>query len=261
MNTNKLLAIGFIMVAVLLFSACAVARGSGRVIIESREVSGFDRVELGGSGDLIITQGETESLTVETDDNMMQYVVTNVRGHTLYLGTNAPQVAIFSPTRLRFTLQVKELSGLVLSGSGSITADTIVTDQFEIEISGSGSARLDQLTTEQLRAEISGSGAARVDDLATAEMIATVSGSGTVQVAGASARSDFTVNGSGGIRADDLQSDRVNINISGSGTATVWAVETLDINVSGSGSVRYYGTPTLNSSTSGSGTVSNLGGK
>lgn len=255
------MAIGFIIVAMVLFNACTIARGSGRVITESRAVSGFERVELGGSGDLIIMQGETESLTVETDDNLMQYVVADVRGSTLYLGTDARQVGIFSPTRIRFTLQVEDLNGLALSGSGSITAEAIATDRFDIEISGSGAAWLEQLTVDQLHVDISGSGTAQVDDLVADEMRARVNGSGNVEVAGDVARTDVTVNGSGGVRAGDLQSDRVDVNISGSGTATVWAVETLDINLSGSGSVRYYGEPLLDSNTSGSGTISSLGGK
>ena len=43
-------------------------RGSGNVVTEEREVSGFERVALSGVGQVIVTQGEEEALTVETDD-------------------------------------------------------------------------------------------------------------------------------------------------------------------------------------------------
>ena len=76
------------------------------MVSESRDVSGFDRVSLSGSGEVIITQSGEESLSVETDDNIMQYVKTEVRGGTLYLDIDAQGVAVLSPTRLTFTLSV-----------------------------------------------------------------------------------------------------------------------------------------------------------
>jgi hypothetical protein len=39
--------------------------GSGKIITEKRVVHNFRQVELSGSGDLTISQGSTESLTVE----------------------------------------------------------------------------------------------------------------------------------------------------------------------------------------------------
>ena len=104
----------------LLASACTldILRGSGDRITESRPVNGIDRVSLAGSGDVILSQGDRESLTVETDDNLMQHIVTKVDGGTLTLGTK-PGVNI-SLTRLRFTLTVQDLDGLNVSGSGKI---------------------------------------------------------------------------------------------------------------------------------------------
>jgi hypothetical protein len=54
-----------ILIPILLMAtACNVVRGSGNVITEPREVSHFNRVSMGGSGELTITQGDEESLTV-----------------------------------------------------------------------------------------------------------------------------------------------------------------------------------------------------
>ena len=82
-----------LMVLMAASLACAVPfvgirtiKGSGNVVTEERDVSGFDRVALSGFGEVIITQGDKESLTVETDDNLMRYIETKVRGGTLELG-------------------------------------------------------------------------------------------------------------------------------------------------------------------------------
>ena len=45
-------------------------RGSGDIVTEVREVSGFSEVHLEGSGDVVVEIGENESLTVEADDNL-----------------------------------------------------------------------------------------------------------------------------------------------------------------------------------------------
>ena len=85
----------------LLLSGCTLAgvRGSGDLVTESRQVSDFDRVALSGSGQVVITQGAEEGLSVEADDNLMQYVRTEVSGRTLELGLDAPGT-IVRPSRL-----------------------------------------------------------------------------------------------------------------------------------------------------------------
>lgn len=241
MNLKNIFRIGLLGIVVLLLGACVVVRGSGSLITESRAVGNFERVDLSGSGKVLITQGEEESLTVETDDNVMRYIRTNVRNRTLHLSTDMRQLSIVSPTRLRFTLQVKDLTGLDLSGSGSIVAERVVADRFDMNLSGSGSMRIDELTADQLNVD--------------------VSGSSNVQVGGETTRANIDISGSGDVAVDNLRSDAVDVQVSGSGTATVWAIETLDLDLSGSGAVSYYGQPSLNSSTSGSGTINNLGSK
>lgn len=70
----------------LLFTACLGKRGSGNLITEEREVSDFDRVELASDGELMLTQGGSESLIIEAEDNVMSYITSEVRGGTLVLG-------------------------------------------------------------------------------------------------------------------------------------------------------------------------------
>ncbi len=60
------------------FSMNAI-NGSGNIITQSIDVSNFDRVSLEGSGDVYIEQGQTESLTIEADDNIQPLLETKVR--------------------------------------------------------------------------------------------------------------------------------------------------------------------------------------
>ena len=63
-----------ILLLPFLLSACGldILDGSGDVISESREVSDFNRVVFGGVGELQLTQGDQESLTVTADDNLLE---------------------------------------------------------------------------------------------------------------------------------------------------------------------------------------------
>ena len=230
-----------LLVAMLAVTACnAVITGSGDLITETRQVSNFDRIELSGSGEVIVTQAGSESLSIETDDNVMEHVKAEVEGGTLKLGFEKG-VNIISSTRLIFYVGVDDLTGLAISGSGDVEADLLETDRLEAEVSGSGDVRVTDLTSGEVKARISGSG--------------------EIDLAGDAAAQDITISGSGQYLAADVCSESVRVSISGSGDALVCATGTLDANISGSGSVDYYGRPSVNSSGSGSGKINNLGEK
>jgi predicted small secreted protein len=232
-----------LVMVVLLLSACntRLIRGSGDLITEVRDVSDFNRVQLDGSGDLIIIQSDGASLSVETDDNLMQYVETDVRGDTLYLGFDNRDFTAVSPTRLRYTLHVIDLEGMVVDGSGDIESESLETNHLEILIDGSGDIKIDSLFAE--------------------EVDITLDGSGRLELAGEVTRQDILSDSSGDYLGGDLHSESADVVLDGSGEVTVWVTESLDVNLDGSGSVNYYGNPTVNSSDSGSGDLNHLGDK
>ena len=213
-------------------------RGSGNLLTESRSVKDFDRVNLHGCGQVVITQGGDESLVVETDDNIMPHVRTVVKDRTLDLDFD-PKHKNVSPTRLQFTLNVKDLVGLKISGSGDMMAASLDTDRLDVRVSGSGNVGIDSLTAKNTRVRISGSG--------NAELAGEVTGQ------------NVGISGSGKYVAQDLHSETVKAKISGSGSATVWVTESLNARISGSGVMNYYGKPKVRSKISGSGGIKSQG--
>jgi len=242
MNTKLLKATIAMTVLMLMISACGIvpAFGSRTLITETRDVSGFTRVEVSGGGTMDIIQDGTESLTVETDDNVMQYITSEVRGGTLYLGMDFG-IRSFLPSRLHFTLHIKDLAGISTSGSWEVVAASIQTGSLNIITSGSGKVTINALTADQLNT--------------------TVSGSGDLDLSGDVKEQTISISGSGKYAAGDLQSTTANIGISGSGNVTVWATERLTAHVSGSGDVSYYGSPQVSFEESGSGDIQSLGEK
>lgn len=229
------------LLLILLLAGCTIVSGSGNIVSESREVSDFDAVVLSGSGNLTITQGDREALTVKADDNLMELIETKVRNGTLYLGFKAGVNIINTSRAVQYELTVRDLSALTISGSGNASADSLVGEEFVLTVSGSGEVQIDKLTAS--------------------ESTVTISGSGDVDVAGAVEQQSITVSGSGHYRAADLVSSSATVQISGSGDAIVWVAETLNVTVSGSGNIEYYGNPQINQQVSGSGNIRSRGDK
>ncbi len=241
--------IAILIVLPLLSMACAilpglsvkVIRGSGKIISETRDVKDFHSVSLSGSGDLIITQGSSESLRIDAEDNIMPLLESEVRGGTLYLGFKPNLGAVMNTQPVKFYLGVKTLDSAVLSGSGSIQADSLKATNFSLTSSGSGNINIPSLTADTL--------------------ILTITGSGNASIGGVVGQQTAQVSGSGEYQAGSLDTQQTTAVVTGSGTETVWARDSLNITLSGSGSVSYYGKPAVNQVITGSGKVTNLGVK
>lgn len=217
--------------------------GSGRVTTETRAVSDFNAVALSGIGDLTITQGETEALTVEAEDNLVPYLKTEVRDRTLTISIDQRNgLTMLTPTKpVRFNLSVKNLASVDLSGAGRIVAGELKSDQLRIGISGAGSVALDRVQA--------------------ASVTSTLSGAGGLKLSGQVTNQTVNLSGLGGYEAPDLSSQAARVTISGAGSATVWARDSLDVTISGAGSVNYYGSPRVQQNKSGAGSIKNMGNK
>ena len=211
-------------------------RGSGNISNETREVRGFDQVSVSGSGDLIVEQGDEESLTIATDDNLIPLIRSDVQGGRLSIG---PQNVNLRPTQtIRYHLKLRNLREVHLSGSLNFHADSIKSDRLSLSISGSGRASFGHLEAGTLSARISGSG--------------TTTASGQVR------RQEIRISGSGNHQAAELKSEQAEVHISGSGDASLWVVDSLNAHISGSGRVEYRGNAQVDSHVSGSGRVRHL---
>jgi nucleoid-associated protein YgaU len=216
-------------------------------IKESREVSGFDRVTLKEFGKLIITQGEEESLTIESPPEVMDRITTEVKDRELILGLKGGFLDRFSDFissslsghQITFYLGVKDLRGLNIFGAGSATADDISTNQLKLKLSGAGSIKMKGLETETLLVDLPGTG--------------------KIELSGKTLEQKVTVSGAGGYIARKLESKVAEVKLTGAGKGILWATDDLDISITGLGSVDYYGDPKLKQKITGLGNVVGLG--
>jgi hypothetical protein len=207
-------------------------RGSGSFVTEEREVSEFDKVHLKGSGNVFLNRGETQSLTIKTDDNIMPYIESDVSGKKLTVSHGKHHLR---PTVFEVFITVKHLEGVAISGSGDVRSeDRFLANNFYAEISGSGDLDI------EVEAGI---------------LASKISGSGSIHLSGKANDFSVSISGSGDINAFDVQANNVSVKISGSGKCKVTATESLEAKISGSGDVYYRGRPKINTKMSGSGSL------
>ena len=190
---------------------------AGKMGSDSRTMSGVRAVLFDMVGNLTITQGTQEGLTVNADENLLPIITSTVNDGTLTLTMNGSFKADLSKgVTIDLNLKVKQLDTLNLKGAGSIKVLNLDAPKLTVKLSGAGS----------------------------------------VQVAGKATEQDISLAGAGGYDSANTESQKVMVNVSGVGSAKVRVSSVLDATMSGIGSIEYIGNPTtLNKHVSGLGQV------
>jgi Putative auto-transporter adhesin, head GIN domain len=212
--------------------------GSGTVGSQVRPVSGFSRVSLSGVGDLSITQGATESLSLEAEENLLPLLETVVSNGTLELRVKANST-LKSTKPIKYTLVVKSLSAVTISGVGNVTAGALEVPTLDVQLSGAGKMQISSLKAQVFKAGLAGVGSLGV-------------------AAGAVTSQTVSLDGTGSYNACGLSSDTAKVTVAGTSKAVVNVKSSLMVIGSGVGSVEYLGSPTLEQSSSGLGSVTKI---
>jgi hypothetical protein len=232
-----------LLTKILFAAVLTVSISSAFADIQDRHLTGFNGVNVGGSFDVRITQGSSESVKVEAPAEMMDKIITEVQGGILKIynkrdfnfnwkdwfgGNNHHKVIVY--------VAAKNINEITVSGSGDVFfKDGLTGNNMKIKVSGSGDV-FGKVEVKSLEAGISGSGDMRL--------------SGHAQT------STISVTGSGDFSGHDLITSTTSVRVSGSGDASVYVNDRLDAAVSGSGDVRYAGNAkNVSTAKSGSGEI------
>lgn len=225
-----------ILFAALLFTGI----NSAFADTQDRHLSGFHALSVSASFDVYITQGSTESVKVEAPAEVINRVITEVKGDELIIRSKNGSFnwsSLFdSHRRMVIYVTVKDLHSINISGSSDVFfKNGISANRMDLKISGSGNVlgRLNVKTFDCV-----------------------ITGSGDVKLSGAAQTATVSISGSGDFHSRDLVTATTMIRISGSGDAVINATQKLDAHVSGSGDIRYTGgAKQVSTSTSGSGNI------
>ncbi|MEX0291426.1 MAG: head GIN domain-containing protein [Flavobacteriaceae bacterium] len=225
MRTLKLL-----LAPVLLLASCNIddgrnngfgnncVDGTGPLVNETRSFSSFHSISNNGVGNILLTQGTQEDVTIEAQANILQILKTEVVDETLVISLVDGQCINSITETVTFTVSIPEIKNLELDGVGDFnTQNDIALDSLNLKLNGVGNFGL----------------------------------------TGSSDYLDIDLTGVGNVEAFDLSTSFCDIVISGVGTANVTVSDTLNVVIVGQGTVSYKGNPEINSDITGNGEVVN----
>jgi hypothetical protein len=208
-------------------------RGDGNISTVNQQINSFDGVHVSGMFNVFLIEGNKPHISIETDENLQEYVIAEVKNNILTL--RMKENNRYNPTRLDVYVTTNSISELKLSGATSVSSDhTLKAGKLTISISGAGEMNL-KVDAQQLKTDISGAG--------------------DVRISGKAQNHQIRISGVATINCLDLQTNDTDVSISGAGSAKVHATQNINASVSGVGSIEYAGNPErkrLNTSGAGS---------
>ena len=234
MKTTKSFSTILITLVILLVSCNVIGEsGSGNVVREDRHVSSFNAIDVSGSFEVFLSQGTTQSVIVEADDNLMKLIKTRVNGNTLEIDTKEP---IRHAKCMKIYLTVTDLKEIQLSGAVDIQTETKLTfNDLSLDVSGATDSKI-ELDVQKLNVDCSGGS--------------------KLHFVGQAKEVSFDISGAVDLFAFDMIAEKMDLGISGAGKAEVNVTREFNADISGAASVRYKGNPEkISQDVSGAGSI------
>lgn len=211
--------------------------GNGNVVTQERNITD-DFTEVRGSAglDVYLTQGKENKIVVEADENLLEYISTDVKNGKLHVTTSSN---IGRSKAKKVYVTFKELNNIEASSGADVIGNSVIKSQNLSLRSSSGA---------DLKVEV------------FSQEIAIKSSSGSeVEVSGKASSLKADASSGSEIDAKKLMVVNCNAEASSGAEVTVNVKDKLETNVSSGGNVNYYGNPvSVNSNKSSSGSVKKM---
>lgn len=238
----------FILIACFSLSAVSCIMGdrvvgNGKLVTEERTVSFFNGLSASTGLDVVITQGEKDFIEVESDDNLIEYIITEVRDGILKIHwKNNINVKKYTKAVVRVTF--KHLNSIKASSSADIYGKGVIRAE-SIKISASSAADV-ELTVEAQLVEGNASSSGDLDLDVTADKIELSSSSGAdIDIKGAAEMLIASVSSGADIDAKKFIAKKADVSASSGGDIDVHVSDELEVSASSGGDVTYYGDPKI----------------
>ncbi|MDU8887259.1 head GIN domain-containing protein [Yeosuana sp. MJ-SS3] len=213
-------------------------KGNGKISSKTIKTGDYDGIACAGSMDYILVNGTEGNITVEGEENLLDYIVAEVKDNTLKV--KVKKNFNLKPSKnktIKITIPFKDISSVALAGSGDLwNEDNISTNHLEVALAGSGDLTL---------------------DIETSEVEGKIAGSGDLTLKGSTNNLIAKVAGSGDFHGFHLQANNTDVAVAGSGDAEVVSNQSIKARVAGSGDIAYKGNPEKeDNKVSGSGDIS-----
>ncbi len=236
-------------------------KGNKIVITEDRGISNFNAVEVKGKIEVILTQGNDQSVTVETDENLQFAIVTEVRDNTLIINLSKK---ISKKKALNIYITIDEFVNRITTkdkakitsdglfnfndltidaeGNSKITMD-IKSEQFTLNNNESANVNF-TINTEHITINANKTGKAKINLSAnTAELL--TQGNSTTELSGDCKDIFITSESKSNVKAGKLECDDAIVNASDASDVRVNSNTSITVSATNSAEVYIYNNPKI----------------
>jgi len=194
--------------------------GHGHVVSKERKTDSFTGIKVSSGIDVYLKQGDNVTVTVEADENLHEYILTEVRGGVLNVYT---EYNIRDAERKRVYVTMKEINSVKTTSAGDVIGETpISTDRLELTASSAGDIKLE---THAKDIDID------------------ISSSGDISLSGETDMLKADLSSAGDLKAYDLKAREADVSVSSAGDADINVSERISARASSAGDINYKGDP------------------
>lgn len=191
-------------------------------VIQEISVGAFSELDVRTVGNVYLIQGNKESVRIESNKDVSDYIVVKNSGNKLTVTTKGLHSW---HGKLDIYITVRNLTNAYFKAVGNIqTKNTLQGKMLQLTVNAAGNINFD-LNCSQFNADFSAIG--------------------NVNLSGSAARAEIHNSATGNVRAGDFKADILDVHLSGVGNVTLFAGKEISIDASGTGNITYKGNPVV----------------
>ena len=221
--------VGLILLGILMVVGVSAEvkkiKGTGYLVVHDRQADqSFTRVSVQQSITLYVSQGKTEGITVEADDNIIPYIKTEIKNGQLNIFLD-PEVIVRGYTAMNVSVSMPVITDVNVAAAGRLKGSSpFIVNKLEIVASGAGNVTLE---VKGSKVDVEASGAARLELKGEVEHF------------------DLEMSSASILKAWDLHVKDCDAEISGAAKAEVSISGQLEAEISSAGILIYDGNPQI----------------
>ncbi|MBM3420808.1 MAG: DUF2807 domain-containing protein [Bacteroidetes bacterium] len=218
---------GLLLITILMMAPASMDAQLGRTVYArgavtttDRQAGSFHSIMVSSGIDVLLTVGDKESIRVEADENLHEYILTDLQNGVLHVYS---RVNIRNAKSRKVFLTMSEVKSVTTSSAGDVTGLTpVVSDFLELSTSSAGNINL---------------------EVKALDIKATTSSSGDITLRGSAGKITASLSSAGDLKALDLTVKEADITASSAGDARITVTERLRARASSAGDILYRGDP------------------
>lgn len=194
--------------------------GNGKVVTTERNAGHFDVLKVSSGIDVYLTQGNEESISLEADENLHDYIKTEISGNTLRIYSDAN----IRKARAKIVhVTMKDIKKITASSAGDVYGKSpIKTEELSLSTSSAGDIQL---------------------EIEVKNVSCDISSAGDITLKGTANNLEANLSSAGDLKAYELTVKTADVSTSSAGDAKITVTEKLIANTSSAGDIYFKGDP------------------